>query len=60
MFSVYCERHGAEVLLGVESVTCVENTGDAIVVRLRCYCGYRLVVRTGCTDLAGAADRQVP
>jgi hypothetical protein len=39
MFAVWCEGHGARVLLSGSSIESVGNGPEGIVVRWRCTCG---------------------
>jgi hypothetical protein len=41
MLDVHCPRHRSRVLLTAGAVDGVVNTGEAIVVHWRCYCGAR-------------------
>jgi hypothetical protein len=47
MFSVHCDRHGAEVLLAADDIETITNGDDGIVVRWRCRCGQRGSFVTG-------------
>ena len=47
MFSVHCDRHGAEVLLTADHIETITNGDDGIVVRWRCSCGQRGSFVTG-------------
>jgi len=40
MFAVWCERHGARVLLSSSSILSLGNGPDGPVVRWRCTCGH--------------------
>ena len=40
MFSVYCPRHDSEVLLDEHRILDLDNTGDGVTVRWRCWCGH--------------------
>ena len=39
MFDIYCEGHGARVLLWSDCITGVVNEAGGIVLRWRCPCG---------------------
>ncbi len=41
MFSVHCPRHGARVLLGLDSIEALVSTPEGIEVHWRCTCGDR-------------------
>jgi hypothetical protein len=41
MFTVYCKRHGTNVLLGDDDILSVANDERGIVVSWKCYCGQR-------------------
>ena len=47
MFAVWCDRHGARVLLSGSSIEAVGNGPEGVVVRWRCTCGHEGVWRTG-------------
>jgi hypothetical protein len=59
MFSVHCPSCGHTVLLGNRRLLAIDNVGGAIVVRLACFCGEVVSVRTGRrrdrSDRTGAA-----
>ena len=52
MFSVHCDRHGAEVLLTADDIETITNGDDGIVVRWRCPCGQRGSFVTGLAHAA--------
>jgi hypothetical protein len=39
MFTVYCERHGADVLLSCDNIVAVSNDADGILFDWECACG---------------------
>ena len=45
MFAVWCERHGARVLLSSSSILSVGNGPDGPAVRWQCTCGHEGVWR---------------
>lgn len=47
MFSVYCPRHGSEVLLNERKIEALVSSGDGLTVRWVCWCGYRGSHQTG-------------
>lgn len=47
MFSAYCPRHQAEVLLGNAAIRGLANTDAGIIVLLECTCGERIAQLTG-------------
>jgi hypothetical protein len=49
MFSVYCPRHGTEVLLSESRISGLDNTGGDITVRWTCWCGHAGAFHTGRT-----------
>ena len=52
MFSVYCPRDRARVLLGPESIEALVSTPEGIEVHWRCTCGVGLTRFAGRTDYA--------
>jgi hypothetical protein len=40
MMSVYCPRHGSEVLLGHRQILGVDGHGHDLTVRWVCWCGH--------------------
>jgi hypothetical protein len=52
MFSVYCPRHGARVLLSVDNILALNNDPDGLTLRWRCSCG-----QTGISPAEGLAGR---
>ena len=40
MFAVWCDGHGARVLLSGSSIEAVANGPDGVAVRWRCTCGH--------------------
>jgi hypothetical protein len=40
MMSVYCPRHGHEVLLGHRQILGIEGRGAEMTVRWVCWCGH--------------------
>ncbi|WP_300007629.1 hypothetical protein [Pseudonocardia sp.] len=57
MFTAYCPRHGARVLLSERRILAVHNTPDGIVVEAECHDGARLFTVTGRQVADDAADR---
>ena len=53
MFSVYCSRHGTEVLLGPNDIEAMHRDDNGFSVRWRCTCG-----NTGVDRIGGAARRE--
>jgi len=47
VFTAYCEKHEAPVLLFTHNITGLVNWVDGIDVHFRCLCGYEGVWRTG-------------
>ncbi len=47
MFSVYCEQHGSEVLLGEADVVRVLNTAGGTTLVWQCWCGQRGALAVG-------------
>ena len=47
MFSVYCPRHGSDVLLNESRISGLDNSGDAITLRWTCWCGHAGASHTG-------------
>jgi hypothetical protein len=47
MFAVWCDRHGARVLLSGSSIESIANGPEGIVVRWRCTCGHQGTWRVG-------------
>lgn len=47
MLTVYCPRHGAEVLIPHSGIDAITNTADGIEVRVHCVDGWHGTVRTG-------------
>lgn len=54
MFSAFCPRHGAAVLLGPSDIEALHNAPEGIEVVFRCSCGHVGVWRTGAGGAAGA------
>ena len=52
MLSISCPSHGSRVLLGTRRIRSLINTESGIVLVIECYCGTRVVLRTGrgCVD----------
>ena len=46
MFAVFCDGHGAEVLLSDSSILSIENRPDGVFVQWRCTCGREGTWRT--------------
>lgn len=40
MFSQWCPRHAAEILLGADAIVGMTATPEGIAVRWRCTCGH--------------------
>ena len=40
MFAVFCEKHGARVLLSSSSILSLDNGPDGPAVHWRCTCGH--------------------
>ncbi len=57
MFSVYCPRHEARVLLGPDAIVAVVSVPDGIAVHWRCTCGHRGVTLTGAGRGPGRSRR---
>jgi hypothetical protein len=49
MFTAYCPKHQADVLLGNNSIRGLANTDAGIIVLLECSCGERIAQLTGRT-----------
>lgn len=49
MFSVYCPRHGSDVLLTSRRIVGIDRTDDRLTVRWECWCGQRGSHATGRT-----------
>jgi len=49
MFTAYCPKHQADVLLGNSSIRGLTNTDAGIIVLLECSCGERIAQLTGRT-----------
>jgi hypothetical protein len=47
MFTTYCPRHGAEVLIWASGIDGIDNTDHGIEIHFHCTCGYRGVHLTG-------------
>lgn len=47
MFAIQCPTHDSEVLLTERRIRRMENTPRGIVMDVECYCGTRVLVRTG-------------
>ena len=47
MFSVYCPRHGSDVLLSESRINGLDNSAGDITVRWTCYCGHAGASHTG-------------
>jgi hypothetical protein len=47
MFTVFCPRHQARVLLGSRAIDDIANTPEGVVVHWRCRCGATGTVATG-------------
>ena len=47
MFSIYCPRHGSEVLVGSSRIRRMVNTEHGILLDVECYCGQHVVGATG-------------
>ena len=47
MFSVYCPRHGSDVLLSESRINGLDNSPGDITVRWTCYCGHAGASSTG-------------
>ncbi|MGH9273206.1 MAG: hypothetical protein ACRDZU_01045 [Acidimicrobiales bacterium] len=47
MFTVFCPRHQARVLLGPRAIDDVVNTPDGVVLHWHCRCGAVGTVATG-------------
>jgi hypothetical protein len=57
MFSIYCPRHGREVLLSTRNIEALERTPLGVRVMWRCTCdtrGTKLIGRRGARDTAGS------
>ena len=52
MFAVFCEGHGARVLLDSNFIEVVVNRVDGIEVHYRCTCGHRGVWQAGGEEVA--------
>jgi hypothetical protein len=52
MFSVYCPKHGARVLLSVDNILALINDPDGVRLRWRCSCG-----QTGISPAEGLTGR---
>ena len=39
MFTVFCDRHGTEVLLSWDNIVSVANGPDGVEMQWECYCG---------------------
>jgi hypothetical protein len=53
MFSFWCPRQRANVLIWPSDIDGIVNTADGIHVQFHCGCGFRGVLRTG----AGRSER---
>ena len=47
MFTVDCPRHGRPVLLPASRIRGLHNTDAGILLRVECWCGTLITVRTG-------------
>jgi len=47
MLSISCPSHGSRVLVGIRRIRSLINTESGIVLVIECYCGMRVVLRTG-------------
>ncbi len=47
MLSIYCPRHGSEVLVGTGRIRNLINTDHGIRLHVECYCGYHVHTTTG-------------
>lgn len=47
MLSIYCPKHGSEVLVGTRQIRGFTNTEHGIAVEVECYCGHRVTGGTG-------------
>src|ERR687897_898282 len=59
MFSVYCPRHGSDVLLSESRINGLDNSPGDITVRWTCYCGDAAVAvgEAGLTERLGPPGR---
>jgi hypothetical protein len=57
MITVYCPRHGSEVLLGHRQILGIEGRGPAMTVRWVCWCGHAGESHPHAT---GTGSHQVP
>lgn len=57
MFTVFCPRHRARVLLSERRIVAVHNTPDGIVVEAECHDGARVLTVTGARVAGDGADR---
>ena len=53
MFTVYCPGHDAEILLGIDEITCVDNRPEGIDIYWRCECGAEGVRQFKSDELVG-------
>jgi hypothetical protein len=55
MFTTYCPRHGADVLIWPSGIDAIDNTDHGIEVYFHCTCGYHGVYLTGRTQATAVA-----
>lgn len=60
MFSVYCPRHGHDVLLGHRQILGIEGSGDRLTVHWVCWCGHQGTQQSGGRPQAVTAASPTP
>lgn len=53
MFVIRCPRHGSRVLVSERRIRALRNTGTGILLDVECWCGQRVLLRTGRRTDAG-------
>lgn len=47
MFVIECPQHGSQVLVTERRIRALRNTARGILLEVECWCGQRVVIRTG-------------